>query len=63
MNRYMEEADRLAAENLRTNNGGPFGAVVVRDGEITLENKPAETEKTETEEIPVKEPETNKEED
>jgi len=34
MNRYMEEADRLAAENLRTNHGGPFGAVVVRDGEI-----------------------------
>lgn len=34
MNKFMEEADRLARENLVTNNGGPFGAVVVRDGVI-----------------------------
>lgn len=31
---YMEEAIRLAQEGMRTNAGGPFGCVVVRDGEI-----------------------------
>lgn len=31
---FMIEADRLARVNLKTGDGGPFGAVVVRDGEI-----------------------------
>jgi len=30
----MREAIRLAAEGVRRGDGGPFGAVVVRDGEI-----------------------------
>jgi guanine deaminase len=30
----MEEACRLAAESVRNNWGGPFGAVIARDGEI-----------------------------
>ena len=34
MNKFMEEADRLAKENLETRNGGPFGAVIVKDGNI-----------------------------
>ncbi len=34
MNRYMNEADKLARCNNQTNEGGPFGAVVVRNGEI-----------------------------
>ena len=34
MNPFMKAADELARENLRTNAGGPFGAVVVRNGEI-----------------------------
>ncbi|MCR4650358.1 MAG: nucleoside deaminase [Lachnospiraceae bacterium] len=34
MNKYMEVADALARDNLKTNVGGPFGAVVVKDGEI-----------------------------
>lgn len=34
MNQYMKAADELARENLKTNAGGPFGAVVVKDGEI-----------------------------
>ena len=34
MNEYMNEANNLAKENLTTNNGGPFGAVVVKDGKI-----------------------------
>ena len=34
MNDYMKIAKRLADENLVTNNGGPFGAVVVKDGII-----------------------------
>jgi guanine deaminase len=33
-NIFMEEAIRLAAENLESGNGGPFGAVVVKDGII-----------------------------
>ena len=31
MNKYMEIAKKLSDENLITNNGGPFGAVVVKD--------------------------------
>ena len=34
MTKFMEEADRLAKENLETRNGGPFGAVIVKDGNI-----------------------------
>ncbi len=34
MNKYMKEADKLARCNNQTNDGGPFGAVVVRNGEI-----------------------------
>lgn len=34
MNRYMQIADELAKQNLVTNNGGPFGAVIVKDGTI-----------------------------
>lgn len=30
----MEEAARLAREGVRNGEGGPFGAVVVRDGEV-----------------------------
>lgn len=31
---YMQEADREAAINLTSNEGGPFGAVIVKDGVI-----------------------------
>ncbi len=31
---FMREAIRLSFETMRTNTGGPFGAVVVKDGEI-----------------------------
>ena len=34
MNKYMKLADELAMDNLKTKVGGPFGAVVVKDGEI-----------------------------
>ncbi|MBR1471769.1 MAG: nucleoside deaminase [Lachnospiraceae bacterium] len=34
MNPYMKTANELAAENLKTNAGGPFGACVVKDGRI-----------------------------
>ena len=34
MNEYMKIAKDLADENLKTNVGGPFGAVIVKDGEI-----------------------------
>jgi tRNA(Arg) A34 adenosine deaminase TadA len=32
--KFMQEAIKLAADNLRSLNGGPFGAVVVKDGVI-----------------------------
>lgn len=32
--KFMQEAIKLANEAVRSNNGGPFGAVVVKDGEI-----------------------------
>lgn len=31
---FMREAIRLSVENVESGNGGPFGAVVVKDGEI-----------------------------
>ena len=35
MNRkFMEEAARLASESVEKGWGGPFGAVIVKDGEI-----------------------------
>ena len=33
-NKFMTEAIKKAEENILTGKGGPFGAVVVRDGEI-----------------------------
>jgi len=33
-NKFMQEAIDLAKQNLKLKNGGPFGAVVVRDGKI-----------------------------
>ena len=35
--KFMELAVRLATENVRKGAGGPFGAVVVRNGEIVAE--------------------------
>lgn len=32
--KFMKEAIRLATENLKLKNGGPFGAIVVKDGKI-----------------------------
>ena len=34
MNEYMKVAKDLADQNLITNEGGPFGAVIVKDGKI-----------------------------
>lgn len=34
MNKYMKMADELAKQNIITNDGGPFGAVIVKDGEV-----------------------------
>lgn len=34
MSEYMKMADDLAKQNLITNGGGPFGAVVVKDGKV-----------------------------
>ena len=34
MNEYMKIAKDLAADNLNTNAGGPFGACVVKNGKI-----------------------------
>lgn len=34
MNKYMQDAIKLSEENLKTNNGGPFGACVVKDNII-----------------------------
>jgi tRNA(Arg) A34 adenosine deaminase TadA len=36
-NAFMARAVRLAIENVRSGNGGPFGAVVVKDGKIIAE--------------------------
>ncbi len=32
--RFMREAIRLSEENMRAGKGGPFGAVIVKDGQI-----------------------------
>ena len=37
MNPFMERANALAKDNLTTNVGGPFGAVIVKDGKIVGE--------------------------
>ena len=34
MNKFMQMADELAKQNLLTNNGGPFGAVVIKDNTV-----------------------------
>ena len=34
MNKFMETAKNLSEENLKTNQGGPFGACIVKDGKI-----------------------------
>jgi guanine deaminase len=36
-NRFLERAIELAVENVRTGRGGPFGAVIVRDGAMMAE--------------------------
>ncbi len=35
--RFMRHAVRLSAERMREGKGGPFGAVIVRDGEVIAE--------------------------
>jgi guanine deaminase len=35
--RFMQRAVAIALEKMRANDGGPFGAVIVRDGEIIAE--------------------------
>jgi guanine deaminase len=32
--KFMREAIRISIKNVKTGNGGPFGAVIVKDGEI-----------------------------
>jgi len=34
MNKYMETAIKLSKRNLKTHDGGPFGAVVIKNGKI-----------------------------
>ena len=34
MNKYMKIADELAQQNILTNDGGPFGAVIINNNEI-----------------------------
>ena len=34
MNKYMEMAIEEAREGIRNNHGGPFGSVIVKDGEV-----------------------------
>lgn len=33
-NEYLEEAVKMAVENVQSGNGGPFGALIVKDGQI-----------------------------
>ena len=37
-NPFMARAIQLSIENVHSSNGGPFGAVIVRDGKIISEN-------------------------
>ncbi len=39
MNDFMKRANELAKENLFSDDGGPFGAVVIKDGKIIGEGK------------------------
>lgn len=39
MNEYMKIAKELSEENLRSHEGGPFGACIVKDGEIVGRGK------------------------
>jgi guanine deaminase len=32
--RFLQQAIQLAVENVKSNNGGPFGAIVVKDGQV-----------------------------
>jgi len=32
--KFMREAIRISIENVKSGNGGPFGAVIVKDGEV-----------------------------
>jgi guanine deaminase len=41
---FMRHAISLATENVRSGRGGPFGAVIVRDGEILAEGTNSVTE-------------------
>ncbi|MBQ9297766.1 MAG: nucleoside deaminase [Clostridia bacterium] len=34
MNKFMEEANKLAEKGFKSGDGGPFGAVIVKNGEI-----------------------------
>lgn len=34
MNKYMKIADELAQQNILTNDGGPFGAVIIKNNEM-----------------------------
>lgn len=38
-NQFMQEAIRLSIENVTSGNGGPFGAVIVKDGKIIARGK------------------------
>lgn len=38
MNKYMEEAIKTAKEGITKKHGGPFGTVIVKDGEIISKN-------------------------
>jgi guanine deaminase len=37
-NPFMARAIQLSIENVHSNNGGPFGAVIVKDGQIIAES-------------------------
>ena len=36
MNKYMKIADELAQQNILTNDGGPFGAVIIKNNDCLL---------------------------
>ncbi len=37
---FLQESIRLSVEKMEGNEGGPFGAVIVRNGEISNRRKP-----------------------